>query len=178
MAVRGLTKVERQEYILKRDPAHPDNIFRAKQAWEKSRKDSGENVAGSDDFKPEGGDATKFYIGTVDADIRAMIADMISGFVQDGITGDMRMMNKVSIRNLMWVKFGLRGVDNFTDDNGVPIQFDTEQFIYANRMMQVASAPFLAAIDEDDIRELAEAIRALNSVDDVLRKKLSGVSGR
>jgi len=155
MAIRGVNLREAEEYILKDDPAHPDNI-------EKSAKVI--------DEKP-----TVFLIGNLTAGDRVELGDMVaSPSMKDGaITMSQRRVNKA----YEVVRKGLKGWNNMEDYEGKQVAFKEETAQTPQGAFQkVASGESLMHLPQSAIIELSNAILDKNGMRGELEKKLDGAS--
>jgi hypothetical protein len=177
MAVRGLSFAERTAYILKDDPAHPDNI---KQDTER-RLASIKNPSTEDKEKAaakaveEAGDPTVFLLGNLSHEDKIYLSDIIGGLEQTR-EGTMRMTNKQAQRMFECVRRGLVGWENFLDDNGNVIAFESVPGMSeTGKPRKYVSPDCLKRIRLDHVRELSAEIMRLNGVTSELEKKLEGL---
>jgi hypothetical protein len=145
MAIKGLSLAEKEPYILKDDPGHPDNVG-----------DSGE--------KP-----TIFYIGNLTQADRVEIGDitMTPTMNNTGVTMSMQRMKKTYLT----VQRGLKGWENLTDPDGKPIPFEqgTDKDA-AGKFRSVVKDECMLRLSSDMIFELADAILIKNGMSKELAK--------
>jgi hypothetical protein len=151
MAIRGVNLRESEDYILKSDPAHPDNPVKT-------------------DEKP-----TIFRIGNLTAGDRVELGDMVSSpSMKDGtITMSLRRVNKA----YEVVRKGLKGWDNFIGFDGNEVKFKEETAQSPQgAFLKVASAESLLHLPQEAIIELSNAILDKNGMRSELEKKFDGAS--
>lgn len=139
MAIKGLSLAEKEAYILKDDPGHPDNVG-----------ESGE--------KP-----TIFYIGNLTQTDRVEIGDitMTPTMSNTGVSMSMQRMKKTYLT----VQRGLKGWENFTDEAGKPIPFEqgTDKD-GTGKFRPVVKDDGMLRLSSDVIFELAEAVLVKNGM--------------
>lgn len=150
MAIKGLSLSEKEAYILKDDPGHPDNA-------EKS------------DEKP-----TIFYIGNLTNADRIEIGDitMTPTMSNSGVSMSMQRMKRIYLT----VQRGLKGWENFTDGNDKPIPFEEETANTGGSYRKVASEASMLRLTSEQVVELSEAILKKNGMTKELAKNSAAVS--
>jgi hypothetical protein len=177
MAVRGLSFAERTAYILKDDPAHPDNIKEAaKKRLAKIKNPSNEDRENATEASIEAaGDPTVFLLGNLSHEDKIYLSDVIGGLEQTR-DGNMRMSNKQTLRIFECVKRGLVGWENFLDDKGEAIAFETVPGMSeTGKPRKFVSPDCLQRIRLEHMRELSTELLRLNGVTSDLEKKLEGL---
>jgi hypothetical protein len=134
MAIKGLSKFETEDYISE-----------------------------SDEAKTKENGATIFKLGSLDVDLRAMIADDMFGYVS-GQDGDVRVVNNQTKARLRAVRYGLVGWDNFTDEKGIAIECIRKTDVVAGKTCLCLTDESLAQLPNRLISELGGKIIAMNSV--------------
>jgi len=184
MAIKGVNLRETEDYILKDDPGHPDQIKEeANRRIDKLNKnreggrisEEQENtirteVAEEPDRKP-----TIFKIGNLTQGQRVEVGDMAAmPSMKDGaITLSQRRIHKV----YSVVKYALKGWENFTAYDGGPAAFATStEKDSLGGFHAVISDSSLAHLDQTTILELSSAILTKNGMRTELEKKLEGAS--
>jgi len=99
-----------------------------------------------------GDNKTIFKLGVIDAFVRAFIDDTHTSIKkEDGSMDDIAISDKY----VQFVKFGLRGWDNFKDSNGNEILFQTEEKVFPRiGKRTIVSDNCLAKLDLQWIIEL------------------------
>ena len=178
MAIRGLSMIERQAFILSFDPAHPDSIKAAVDRRVESREGANHDVdrnAIEDSVRELAGEPTIFYLGNLTHDDRTYLADMSGNFEQTR-EGNMRMRNQNTLRVTETVRRGLVGWENFYDDKGNLIPFEMVPGVDdRGKPRKVISPACLSAMTIDMMREVAAEILKINGVTTDLEKKLDGL---
>ncbi len=100
---------------------------------------------------------TIFKIGVLGAIIHAKIYDENIILVPSA-EGNRSIRLQHNQMNYAVVRFGLRGVENFTDRSSKPIKFETENIIIDGREYKVASDKFLSTLPTTTIALLAGEI--------------------
>jgi len=177
MAVRGLSFAERTAYILKDDPAHADNIQKDVDA----RLDKIKNPTDADRdsvkkaVEKEAGEPTVFLLGNLSHEDKIYLSDIIGGLEQTR-EGTMRMTNKQAQRMFECVRRGLVGWENFLDDAGNAIAFESVPGMSeTGKPRKFVSPDCLKRLRLDQVRELSGEILRLNGVTSDLEKKLEGL---
>lgn len=175
MAIRGLSLAERTAYILKDDPAHPDNIrdeVAKRVSRAKGKVSDKEREAIEQAVRDEAGEPTIFYIGNLTHEDKIYLNDLVGGLEQTR-EGSMRMLNRNTQRIYDCVKRGLTGWENYFDDNGNVIVFELVPGVTpSGKPRKFVSDELLARIRIDHLRELASEILKQNGVTTELEKKL------
>jgi hypothetical protein len=129
------------------------NIFESKPYVSKLDKDSG--------------DPTVFQIGLLDSNLRAFIEDQTTSFeFSSKNPKDAAKANiNASKRNLMVVRFGVRGLENFIDPRDKkPVKFDTVSMPVNGRNYKALTDEITSMFPKALIDELAEVILAENTL--------------
>lgn len=159
MAIRGLSMAEKSPYILKADPGHPEHADHK--------------------MKVKAGDApeapTTFYIGNLSAADRMEIGDMGATPTMHG--GSITMKGNAFTKNYVTVKRGLKGWDNFLDENGNAITFETStEQLASGEFRALVTDECLSRLGRDDISELASEIMRKNGLTSEMEKNFAGLS--
>ncbi len=113
----------------------------------------------------DSGNPTVFQIGLLDSMLRAFIEDQTTSF--EFSSKNPKEAAKVNInaskRNLMVVKFGLKGLENFIDPRDKkPVKFDTVSVPVNGKNIKAVTDEIVSMFPKALIDELAEAILAEN----------------
>lgn len=172
MAIHGLSMAENEQYILKSDPAHPDNIkavFEKRAIDAKTQEERDEILRAVEN---EAGKPTIFLLGNLLHEDRVYLTDMAGGMEQTP-TGSFRMIPKNNQKVTEAVRRALRGWSNFFDQNGKEIVFVTSPGTgERGQPRSFVSQDSLSALHMDIIRELSDRILEVNGVSGALEKKL------
>ena len=126
MAVHGVSLAEKDRYILREDPAHPDNLETAFATRTHKQELSDEQKSEiRRKVEDEAGQPTVFVLGNLLGEDRTFLGDMGQGMEQTP-QGTFRMTTKNTAKMFEVVRRGLRGWENFTDENGKKLPFETE----------------------------------------------------
>ena len=125
-----------------------------------------EHISERDTAVTEENGATVFICGNLPADLRTHIKDGVAGFQG----GDFRMNTQKG--HLDAVRYGLRGVRNFLDEDGKAIKFETEagEVVQFGETYRVVSGKFLNRLPDWLIGELGRAILDANAMSGQERK--------
>lgn len=146
MAVRGLSLAEKEPFILNGDVGNPEHPEHDK------------------DVKP-----TIFYIGNLTQGDRIEIGDitMTPTMSNIGVSMSMQRMKKTYLT----VQRGLKGWENFPDEDDKPIAYETITDKDASgKFREVVSHDCMLRMDSDTIFELADAIMKKNGMAKELAK--------
>lgn len=172
MAVRGLSMAERQPYIPKDDPAHPDNI---RDAVEKQVSASAEVIdrQRAEELAIEkAGEPTTFYLGNLTHEDKIYLSDLV-GTLEQTREGSLRMKNNNAQRMYECVRRGVVGWHNLLDENDSPIPFELVPGVNdRGQPRKYISASCLNRMHLDLIREVAAELFKINGVTTELEKKL------
>lgn len=175
MAIRGLSLAERTAYILKDDPAHPDNIrdeVAKRVSRAKGKVSDKEREAIEQTVREEAGEPTTFYLGNLTHEDKIYLNDLVGGLEQTR-EGSMRMLNRNTQRIYDCVKRGIVGWENYFDDQGNVIAFELVPGVTpSGKPRKFVSEDLLSRIRLDHLRELASEILKQNGVTTELEKKL------
>jgi hypothetical protein len=145
MAIKGLSLAEKEPYILKDDPGHPD-----------AKTDTGE--------KP-----TIFYLGNLTQADRIEIGDitMTPTMSNTGVSMSMQRMKRTYIT----VQRGLKGWENFTDEEDKPIPFEESTVKDGSgKFRATVKDECMMRLTSDMIFELGDAILKKNGMTKELAK--------
>ncbi len=156
MAIKGLTLSSVKRYVLTRDPCRGPN---------------GEEVDGS----------TVFILKTLDGQQIAAVRDSQYAVDQEVVdaaaagkenTGK-AVQFKVSPYGQSYeaIRIGLQGWENFQDQDGNTITFETEMVNVAGRSVSVVKRELLGRIDAQDAFELMTVLMQMNTVSAAEEKK-------
>jgi len=115
----------------------------------------------------DSGNPTVFQIGLLDSMLRAFIEDQTTSF--EFSSRNPKEPAKANInaskRNLLVVKFGLKGLENFIDPRDKkPIKFDTVSVPVNGKNYKAVTDEIVSMFPKALIDELAEAILAENAL--------------
>lgn len=124
-------------------------------------------------LKKDNEDPTTFIIGVLDSLIKSKLQDL--GMVykynpeapKDSVA-EARM--DIAKQELEFVRFGVKGIENFKDKKGVEIPFKTVKRMVGNTEYQIVSDETLKYIPLNAIRELAQVISDENKIGEAERK--------
>ncbi|MEQ9716278.1 MAG: hypothetical protein ABGF52_12200 [Candidatus Asgardarchaeum sp.] len=122
---------------------------------------------------PDKENPTIFKIGCLDPIIKAEINDDATSFeVSSSNSSDMAKTSlNFNKRNIMAVKFGLKGLENFMDpQTKKPVKFDTISVPKGGKNYNVVSDNIIALLGSKLIKELAEVILSENQLSEEERK--------
>ena len=113
------------------------------------------------------GNPTVFNLGLLDSHLRAFIEDQTTSF--EFSSKNPKEPAKANInaskRNLMVVKFGLKGLENFLDPRDKkPVKFDTVSMPVNGKNYTVLSDEIISMFPKALIDELSEVILAENTL--------------
>lgn len=146
MAIKGLSLAEKEPYILKDDTGNPEHPN-----YDESEK------------------PTIFYIGNLTQGDRVEIGDitMTPTMSNTGVSMSMQRMKKAYLT----VQRGIKGWDNFLDENGKAIAFETTTEKDATgKFREVLDHDSVLRLDSDTIFELSDAILKKNGMTKELAK--------
>jgi hypothetical protein len=178
MAVRGVSLAEREQHILKDDPAHPDQIIKETEkrlsaipfAEREARRPSIE-----DNVREEAGKPTVFFIGNLTKADRVELGDMTNAPIMrdGGIIMDSRRVK----RAYELVQRGLKGWENFLDASGRVVAFQEGTIQNAGAGFSKGVHPeVLAHLSQEQMLELANAVLDKNGMRTELEKNFAGAS--
>jgi hypothetical protein len=125
-------------------------------------------------YDPDKANPTVFLLGTLDPFVDAYIKDKTSRFESSSAHPDEEAVLKLdfSTRNLLQIKFGLRGIENLLDpETKQVLKVDLEKVSIDGRNYQVVPDKVLALISDPVlIGELADEIRKINTLTQEERK--------
>ena len=110
---------------------------------------------------PDKNNPTKFLIGVLDPNLRSFIEDQTTSFeFSSKNPSDAAKANiNAGKRNLLAVKFGLRGIENFLDpETKAPVQFSTNSTPIGCKNYPAVTERILAMVPREIRDELAEVI--------------------
>ena len=116
---------------------------------------------------------TIFKIGCLEPMIKADIEDEVTSFeISSSKNSDPAKTNlKINKRNIMAVKFGLKGLENFMDpQTKKPVKFDTSSISKGGKNYNIVSDDIIALLGLKLINELAERILLENQLSEKERK--------
>jgi hypothetical protein len=107
--------------------------------------------------------ATKFILGAIDSRTWSHVVDtnMESKMTQDG-----EQLNKFNQMTVAYniVRFGLKGFENFLDDENKELVYKTEKFSMAGKAYMVTTEEIMSLLPVNLIMELAGEINSINTV--------------
>ena len=106
---------------------------------------------------------TIFKIGVIDSRIRSKIRDETATF-DDALSSTKINQLKIATTGLEYVRFGLKGFENFLDKNDKPIEFKTETIKFAGRTYEVVAESILNMLSDDVIMALGAEIMKGNKL--------------
>ncbi len=116
---------------------------------------------------PDKDNSTIFHVGLLDSYLRAYIEDQTTSFeFSSKNPKDPAKANiNASKRNLLVVKFGLKGFDNFLDPRDKkPLKFDTVSTAINGKNYTAVTDEIISMLPKALIDELSEVILAENSL--------------
>ena len=149
MAIIGVSRNEREFYISNHDPSKwvdPTAVNRKERSLE--------------DAKQNG--ATVFEIGSVDADVYAMLTDVASTVEQN--TNGVVIRRNLAGKTIAFVRWGLRGWSNFLDADGNEIKFETVKRFHGDKEYAIVSDESLNLLSEELLLELGQRIESRNTL--------------
>jgi hypothetical protein len=159
MAIKGLSRSEKEAYILSFDsgnPEHPDFKAAVKAETPTDRP-------------------TTFYLGNLTQADRVEIGDITTVPTMNN-TGVSMSMQKMK-RTYLTVQRGLKGWDNFTDEEGQPIVFEsTTTKDSSGKFRETAKDECLQFLDTEMVLELCEALLKKNGMVKEIEKNSEGAS--
>lgn len=116
--------------------------------------------------------ATKFTIGALDARVFSVIKDKATSLPVSAFTNPEGAMASLNMNqtNFEVVVFGLRGWNNFLDDNGNQVQFRTVNTNLGGKLYLTADPDQVALLPDEAISELASKIMDFNAPTEEERK--------
>ncbi|MFA5143976.1 MAG: hypothetical protein WC522_07435 [Candidatus Omnitrophota bacterium] len=122
---------------------------------------------------PDKNNPTVFHIGMLDPFLRAHIDDEVTSLEVSSKNPDDKAKANIcaSKRNLLAVRFGLKGLENFLDPRTKePVKFDTISISVNGKNYNGVSEPILAMLGKLLMDELAEVILKENAISEEERK--------
>ena len=132
-----------------------------------------ETRAYKSNLDPDKNNATIFHIGMLDPFLRAHIDDEVTSLeVSSKNPNDKAKANIcASKRNLLAVRFGLKGLDGFLDPRTKePVKFDAVSISVGGRNYNGVSETLLGMLGKALIDELADAVLKENTISEEERK--------
>lgn len=128
-----------------------------------------EHVADRD---PDKGHPTVWILGTLDLRVRTYIQDETATFEvsSDKPTDRAGVRLRLGERNVLIVRFGLKGWRNLTDAQGQEVPFAQEAVDLDGKSYPVVARALLEALPYELIEELATAILRMNTLAEPDRK--------
>lgn len=108
---------------------------------------------------------TVFQLGLLDSNLRAFIEDQTTSFEFSSKNPKEAARANINAakRNLMVVRFGVKGLENFIDPrDGKPVKFDTVSVPVNGRSCRAMTEEIVSMFPKPLIDELAEVILAEN----------------
>ena len=122
---------------------------------------------------PDKNNATIFHIGMLDPFLRAHIDDEVTSFEVSSKNPNDKAKASIcaSKRNLLAVRFGLKGIDGFLDPRTKePVKFDAVSVSIGGKNYNGVSEPILAMLGKSLMDELADVILKENAISEEERK--------
>lgn len=122
---------------------------------------------------PDTNNPTVFHIGVLDPVLRAEIDDESSSYEMSSTNPNDKAKVKLNWnkRQIMAVKFGLKGMDNFLDpQTNKPIEVKFETIHYAGKMRESLPDRIIAMFPSELRQELSEAVLNESRLTDDERK--------
>ena len=110
---------------------------------------------------PDKENPTVFHIGLLDPVLRAEVDDESSSYEMSSTNPNDKAKVRLNWnkRQIMAIKFGLKGMDNFLDpQTSKPVDLKFETFHYAGKMRNVLPDRIIAMFPNELRQELAEVI--------------------
>lgn len=171
MGIRSLSLTAVERYVSPFDPGY--NAICTNQAeidsWDKSK-------AKNKDARPEpkyqhAEGATVWLLGTMSSVVMSILADDVASFGEEGA-----MVLRSSDNDLLAARLGLRGWENYTDDDGNQIAFETESVVLRGRRFDVVTEELISGIPIPVLRQIGQQVKKSNSVDAVMAKNSDSAS--
>lgn len=116
---------------------------------------------------PDKENPTVFQLGVLEPGVKAQIDDEVNSFEMssDNPNEKARINMNMNKRQLMLIKFGLKGLKNLLDpQTGKEVEFRTNSIQYAGKMRPVVSDTTIAMIPSEIRKEIAEVIAQDNQL--------------
>jgi hypothetical protein len=117
---------------------------------------------------PDKENPTTFHLGVLDTFVKGYIEDNTSVIGNRFVSGEEEKVSvniNLAARNMLVVRFGLKGIDNLKDpETGTPVAFETEKMSIVGEEYQILAKKVLKIIPYQLIGELAGEILKLNSL--------------
>jgi len=171
LAVHGLSLAEGERYILKSDPAHPDNIKRNFETRAKGAQSQEERDGILAEVERAAGTPTVFILGNLLHEDRVYLGDLAGGMEQTP-QGSFRMTPKNNAKASETVRRALRGWENFLDSKGSVLEFRTAPGTgERGQPRSFVSPESMSIMHLDIIKELSTRILEINGVTGEIEKK-------
>lgn len=109
---------------------------------------------------PDKDNPTKFELGCIDAIVNSYINDKTASYDSQG-----GLKINVAERNILMLKFGLKGLENFIDPRTkLPMKFETVSTPVRGKNYNTACDEIIKMLDENIINELVIEIQTKNSL--------------
>jgi hypothetical protein len=109
--------------------------------------------------------ATVFLLGTLSSLVMSMLADDVASFRDEGA-----MTIRLADTDVMAARLGIRGWENFFDDAGNPVVFETESVVIRGRKFDIVAEDLAARIPIPVLRGIGQHVKQQNSIDSVTAK--------
>lgn len=132
-------------------------------SWKKSKaKDRGPEPEPKFEHSPE---ATVWLLGTLDSITMAALSDDLTSI---GAEGGLVLRN--ADNDITAARLGIKGWENWNDDDGNPLVFKTEELVVRGRKVDALTEELVEMIPIPVLRELGREIKRRNSMDMVEAK--------
>jgi len=120
--------------------------------------------------------ATVFKLRSLDVFLKGMIYDSASVLQGKEGSAEYGIHTKMNATNIDDVRHGLLGFENFTDNKGIMIVYETTKAMVNGRVYDVASDKTLNTLGIRLIQEMASEIKKISEVTAAEEKNSAGVS--
>lgn len=167
MGIKALNPALTERYVSEADPGH-NAILKNKHEIEKWQADAdkGKDVGPRPEEVWEHDPKSTFWlIGTVDS---LLMADLSDELISNGGSNGLTLKNA---DNDAWAaRLALRGWENFTDDDGDPIEFKREKVPFRGRMVMAVPEELARLIPLPVLREIGRQAKKANTLTGVQEK--------
>lgn len=123
-------------------------------------------------------DKTKFILGSVDSRVLAILKDKATKITgdPDNANGEVGLAYNTHDFNYNVVQFGLRGIENFPDEEGNMVAYKTEKRNIGGKSYDIASSELVSRIHGDILSEISAEILEKNILTQSEGKRSGGQS--
>lgn len=171
MGIKALSLTAVERYVSPLDPGYNKTCINQDEvdAWGKSKaKNKGDRPQPK--FQHAEG-ATVWLIGTLNSIVMSMLADDLASFGAEGA-----MVIRNADNDVLAARIGLKGWENFTDDAGNPVPFETETLVFRGHKVEALTSELAELIPIPVLRQIGQEVKRLNSLDSVQVKNSDSAS--